>query len=109
MSLISPTMTDREAMQLVGARLRALRRAGETSILEAAAATGLSRMTISRAEHGDNPTLLTIVRLLRAYGRLAALEGFIPEATVSPVALLREQRRKPRARGEPRPGATPDA
>ena len=109
MSLISSTMTDREAMQIVGARLRALRRARGTSILEAAAATGLSRMTISRAEHGDNPTLLTVVRLLRAYGRLAALEGFIPEATVSPVALLREQRRKPRAPTDPRPGATPDA
>ena len=108
MTSISPTNTDREAMQQVGARLRALRRAQETSILEAAAATGLSRMTISRAEHGDNPTLLTIVRLLRAYGRLAALEGFIPEASVSPVALLRAQRRKPR----PRPGAPearPDA
>jgi len=93
MSLTMSTATDREVMQMVGARLRALRRAQEASILDTAAATGLSRMTISRAEHGDNPTLLTVVRLLRAYGRLAALEGFIPEATVSPVALLRERRR----------------
>jgi transcriptional regulator with XRE-family HTH domain len=98
--------TDREVMQMVGARLRALRRAQEASILDTAAATGLSRMTISRAEHGDNPTLLTVVRLLRAYGRLAALEGFIPEATVSPVALLRERRRRtgtkaPRSNGIP--------
>ena len=67
MPLISPTATDREVMQLVGARLRALRRAQGASILDTAAATGLSRMTISRAEHGDNPTLLTVVRLLRAY------------------------------------------
>lgn len=105
MTLISPTATDREVMQQVGARLRALRRAGGGTILEAAAATGLSRMTISRAEHGDNPTLLTIVRLLRAYGRLAALEGFIPETQVSPVALLREQRRRPGTRPEARPDA----
>lgn len=108
MPLISPTVTDREVMQMVGARLRALRRAQGTSILDTAAATGLSRMTISRAEHGDNPTLLTVVRLLRAYGRLAALEGFIPEATVSPVALLRERRRRDATKA-PRPEARPDA
>ena len=108
MPLILSTATDREVMQLVGSRLRALRRAQGASILETAAATGLSRMTISRAEHGDNPTLLTVVRLLRAYGRLAALEGFIPEATVSPVALLRERRRRPGAKAPP-PEARPDA
>ncbi len=105
MTLISRTVTDREIMEAVGARLRALRRAQEVTILEAAAATGLSRMTISRAEHGDNPTLLTIVRLLRAYGRLAALDDFIPESPVSPVALLREQRRKPAGRPEAHPDA----
>ena len=108
MSLTMSTATDREVMQMVGARLRALRRAQEASILDTAAATGLSRMTISRAEHGDNPTLLTVVRLLRAYGRLAALEGFIPEATVSPVALLRERRRGTGTKAQP-PEARPDA
>jgi transcriptional regulator with XRE-family HTH domain len=105
MSLISVTATDREVMARVGGRLRALRRAQGRQIVDVAADTGLSRMTISRAERGDNPTLLTLVRLLRAYGRLAALEDFIPESPVSPVALLREQRRKPAAR----PREAPDA
>src|SRR5687768_4244221 len=109
MTPISLTATDREVMTMVGGRLRSLRRAQGTTILEAAAATGLSRMTISRAEHGDNPTLLTVVRLLRAYGRLAALDGFIPEAPLSPVALLRQRRRKPGSRPGASPGAGLDA
>ena len=36
--------------------------------------------------------LLTIVRLLRVYGRLAALESFIPEPEISPMAVLEERR-----------------
>ena len=81
--------TDPEALKEVGRRLRALRKARGLTLAEAADATGLHTTTVSRAEHGDNPTLLTVVRLLRAYGRLSALDGFIPEAEVSPMALVR--------------------
>ncbi len=58
---------------------------------EAADAAGLSSKTVSRAEQGENPTLLTVLRLLRVYGRIAALEQFIPEPEVSPMALIRER------------------
>ena len=84
---------DPEVLEEVGRRLRALRKARGLTLEETADATGLHTTTVSRAEHGDNPTLLTLVRLLRAYGRLAALDGFIPEAEVSPMTLVRERRR----------------
>lgn len=83
-------IADPEIMTALGARLRALR--GRVTQAEAAERAGLTRQTVSRAEAGDNPTLLTIVRLLRAYGRLDALQGFIPAPEVSPMALLREHR-----------------
>jgi len=79
---------DPEILQDIGRRLRALR--GDRHQQEAADLAGLTRQTVARAEHGDNPTLLTLIRLLRAYGRLGALESFIPEPEVSPMALLRE-------------------
>lgn len=82
------TRTDPEILQDIGRRLRALR--GDRQQQEAAELAGLTRQTVARAERGDNPTLLTIVRLLRAYGRLGALESFIAEPEVSPLALLRE-------------------
>ena len=40
------------------------------------------------------PRLLTVVRLLRVYGRLGSLESFIPEPGVSPMQLVREARRR---------------
>lgn len=84
--------SDPEVLEEVGRRLRALRKARGMTLQEVADATGLHATTVSRAEHGDNPTLLTVVRLLRAYGRLAAIDGFIPEPEVSPMALVRKER-----------------
>lgn len=86
------TAPDPEILERVGHRMRALRKARGMTLQEVAEATGLHSTTVSRAEHGDNPTLLTVVRLLRAYGRLAAIDGFIPEPEVSPMALVREGR-----------------
>jgi transcriptional regulator with XRE-family HTH domain len=92
------TSTDNEVLAEIGRRLRALR--GARTLEEAAGLAGLTRQTVSRAEHGDNPTLNTIVRMLRAYGRLAALEDFAAAPEVSPMALLRG-----RQRGRSREGA----
>ena len=91
------SMTDTELMKEVGRRVRALR--GERSQAEAARLAGLTRQTVSRAELGDNPTLETLVRLLRTYGRINALESFIPPPEVSPMALLEARRRNARREG----------
>ena len=79
-------------MRELGRRLAALREAQRLTMVEAAERAALSRQTLYRAERGQNPTLLTIVRLLRVYGRLAALESFIPEPEISPMAVLEERR-----------------
>ena len=88
------TRTDPEILEVLGARMRALRKAVGLTLVQAAERTGLDRSTISEFEHGGNATLLTLARLLRAYGRLSALESFIPEPEVSPMALLRDRSRK---------------
>lgn len=88
--------TDPEILAEIGRRLRALRKARNMTIEDVARATDLDRSTISRAEHGDNATLLTVLRLLRAYGRLGAIEGFIPEPEISPMELIRRRKRKRR-------------
>jgi transcriptional regulator with XRE-family HTH domain len=93
MDIYITASSDPEIMEELGRRLRGLRKARGLTLHEVAERTGLDRTTVSRAEHGDNPTLLTLLRLLRAYDRLAALDAFIPEAEVSPMALIRGQRR----------------
>ena len=85
-------MTDDEVMAFLGRRLRSLRKAQRLTMIKAAVRSGLSRRTVYSAEHGDNPTLQTLVRLLRLYGRLDGLRAFIPEPEISPMALLEEKR-----------------
>lgn len=93
MGNLSLTATDSEVMRHVGDRLRRLRESQQLTAAAAAAQAGLSRRTVHRAETGQNPTLLTLVRLLRLYGRLDALAGFLPEPEISPMALLEDRDR----------------
>ena len=82
------SMTDPEILRLLGARLRALREAQGLTSVEVAARAGLARRTVYRAERGENPTLLTVVRLLRLHRRLETLDSFLPEPELSPMAVL---------------------
>ena len=92
--------TDAEVMARLGGRLRSAREVQRLTTIEAAARAGLSRRTVYRAEQGANPTLASIVRLLRLYGRLDELAGFLPEPELSPMALIKGgksgRRRRPR-------------
>jgi len=92
------TATDEEILRRIGARLKALRKARRLTQTEASTRAGLGRVTLYRAEQGDNPTLRTLTRLLRVYGELEALERFIPVPELSPMARLRERRGKPKGK-----------
>lgn len=85
--------TDREVMAELGGRLEALRKAHGMTQVEVAERAALERRTVARAEGGENPRLDTLVRLLRVYGRLDALDGFIPEPTLSPMDELHRRRK----------------
>ena len=86
------TSNDTEIMTAIGVRLQTLRKSRGLTQTDAAERAGLGRNTLYRAEQGDNPTLQTIVRLLRTYGRLGALATFIPAAEISPMARLRARK-----------------
>ena len=88
---------DAEILEEIGARLEALRKARGLTQTEAAERAGLGRNTLYRAEQGNNPTLQTLVRLLRTYGRLSALESFVPGPEISPMARLRARKGDRRA------------
>ncbi|MCG6989156.1 MAG: helix-turn-helix transcriptional regulator [Gemmatimonadetes bacterium] len=92
MGHISTHSTDPEVLKEIGLRLQALRRSRDLTLGHVAGLSGLSEKTVSRAEHGLNPTTLTVVRLLRVYERLTALNEFVPEPAISPMALIRERR-----------------
>lgn len=96
---IPTTATDGEIMAEIGLRLRSIRKSRRLSQSEAAERSGLSRKTVHLAEHGQNPTLLTLVRLLRTYGALGSLTDFIPETELSPLEVLRRSQKRVRSSG----------
>lgn len=86
MRITSVATTD-EVLREIGSRLRDYRLQQNRTIEELARDAGLGTMTVKRAEAGERPTLASVVRLLRALGRLEALDAFLPAPIVSPLQL----------------------
>lgn len=80
--------TDPELMQMLGRRLKALRKSQELTLNEVAQRASLNKSTVVQAEKGRNPTLLTILRLLRVYGRAGVVADIIPEPELSPLEFV---------------------
>ncbi len=99
---IQPTATTDEVLAELGDRLRGYRLQQNRTLEDVAAEAGVHLSTAQRAERGANPTLETIVRLLRALGRLDALDAFLPPPLVSPIQLARLGGREPQRAGTPR-------
>lgn len=77
--------SDPELMQMLGRRLKALRKYQELTLNEVAQRASLNKSTVVQAEKGRNPTLLTLLRLLRVYGRAGVVVDMIPEPGLSPL------------------------
>jgi len=95
-------MTDTEVLRELGSRLRAYRLQQNLTVATVAERAGVNPNTVLNAEAGRNPRLGTLLRLLRVYGRLEAVDAFLPEPGVSPLQLARLQgrpRRRARTRG----------
>ncbi len=89
--------TDNEILKELGGRLRTYRLQLNLSQAELATRAGVGRTTIRDAELGKDSQLSTLVRLLRALGRLGDLDAFLPPPSVSPIQLMKRQG-KPRQR-----------
>ena len=86
---ISETSTTIEILQEIGARLQVLRLQQNITAAQFAKRAGVSLRTVNRAEAGENTSLETTIRLLRAANRLGALEAFLPVPLVSPLQLAK--------------------
>lgn len=91
---ISPSSATGEILREVGERLRRLRLQDNTTVSELAEKAGLGERTIGRAEAGENTSLESLVKLLRALGRLDGLEAMLPEQLVSPIQLAENRVRE---------------
>ena len=85
--------TTTEILAELGSRLRAYRLQRNLLVAEVAQRAGINRNTVLNAEAGKNPRLGTVVKLLRVYGRLEALDAFLPAPGVSPLQLVKDKGR----------------
>lgn len=103
---ISSTSTTAEVLEELGARIRRYRLQQNRTVAEIAREAGLSRITVERAERGRGPALASIVRILRALGRIESLDAFLPAPLISPLELAslsgkeRQRAGTPRRRGK---------
>ena len=98
-------MTNQEVLSEMGRRLREYRLGQDLTAELLATQAGLSVTTVLNAERGRNPTLETMIKILRKLGRLENLNAFLPEPTISPMELLNRGTPQPRQRASGSHGA----
>lgn len=102
MARLSPTSTNDEILAELGQRLQRYRLQQNRTLADVARQAGVGLRTAARAEAGQNPTLATVIKLLRALGRLEALHAFLPEPLVSPIQLAELSGSQRQRAGTPR-------
>lgn len=90
--------TDQELMQEIGRRLKQYRVQANLTQGEVASRQSLNVKTVSRAESGEDPRLSTLISILRALGRVQALDAFLPEPLVSPMSITEAGQARSRVR-----------
>jgi len=89
MGLILPNSRSEDVLTELGTRFRRLRLTQNLRVADLAVKSGVSARTITRLEAGTSIALDHVVRILRALGRLQALDSFLPPPVVSPIELLK--------------------
>ena len=104
-------MSDSAILAELGRRVQRERLNRNVAQADLAAKAGVSRRAVQHFEAGFGCTLGTLVRMLRALGRLDALDSFLPEPGISPLQLAklkgRPRQRTSRARHRQQPPEQP--
>ena len=102
MRAIVATSRTPQVLREVGARLKELRLQQNRRVMDLAADAGVSPRTIDRLEAGRNIGTESLVRVMRALGRLQAFDALVPVPEVSPydVERLRGKVRRRASRGD---------
>lgn len=98
-------LTDVEIVAEIGRRLQQYRLQQNVTQRALADRAGVSLRTVQNVEAGEDTQLSTMMRLLRALRRLDAIDAFLPEPRVSPIALHESGGRRRRRARKARHGA----
>jgi transcriptional regulator with XRE-family HTH domain len=99
-------LTDDAVLAELGRRLERDRLQQNRSQAELAEQAGIGRATLQRLERGESVQATSLVKLLRALGRLSVLDVALPEVADLPIAELERERRGRRRRARGRRGGS---
>ncbi len=100
------SMSDKGIVAELGGRVKSLRLRRNLTQQQIADATALSLNAIKALESGK-AKLTTLVAVLRVLGALDGLDTLVPELTISPLQLARQQGKKRQRASGTRGGRTP--
>ena len=93
-------MSDRAVLAEMGRRVQVYRLNLNLKQAVVADKAGVSRRVLQKLENGESCNLSTLIRILRALGKLDALDSFLPEPGPSPLQLAKlKGRERKRASG----------
>jgi len=95
-------LSDKATLALLGSRVQRERLNRNLSQAELAEHAGLGVRTIRYLEAGRQTTVETLIRVLRALGKLEALDALLPEPGLSPLQLAKLKGRERRRAGKRR-------
>ena len=87
------SMTDKGIGAEIGSRIKALRLHKNLTQQQLSEAATLSLNVIKALESGEGK-VSSLIAVLRELGALEALDGFIPEVTISPLHMAKQQGKK---------------
>lgn len=88
--------TDQAVVAEIGRRVAAHRVAMRLNQNEFAERAGVGRSTVQRIESGESIQLLSLVKILRALGRVEGLDALLPPSLRTPLIDLERERAKGR-------------
>lgn len=94
---LNESMNAQAVLEELGRRLAQLRLMQNLTQQELAQQAGVGLRTLQRLENGSAAAQLSsFIRVCRALGQMQLLDRLLPEATVSPLALLQREGKKPK-------------
>lgn len=88
--------TSHELEQRLGVRLRELRLLKNIDQRALAAQAGVSLNALKHLESGKGARVNSLVKVLRALDRIDWLESLAPTVSISPMQMLKHDRREPK-------------
>lgn len=87
-----------ELQGILGEQIRSLRISKNLDQRTTAEKAGISEKALRNLEAGRGSTVETLLRVMKGLDSLSGIGMLVPEATVSPLALLHQAKRRQRVR-----------